>query len=86
VDVGEEPGLVRPFVRRFAMQGVALDPDQTVAHAFGITGFPTLVAIDPSGRVRARWIGYDPNVERAMSEAAARYAPAGHQALARNAP
>lgn len=73
VDVGEEIGLVRPFVTRFGMQDVALDPDQTVAHAFGINGFPTLVAVDPSGRVRARWIGFDPDVERAMSEAVARY-------------
>jgi thiol-disulfide isomerase/thioredoxin len=86
VDVGEDLGLVRPFVRRFAMHDVALDPDQTVAHAFGVDGFPTLIAIDPTGRVRARWIGYDPDVERAMSEAVTRYAPPGHVALAGKAP
>lgn len=74
VDVGEEQGLVRPFAAKFSMRDVALDPDQTVAHAFGVSGFPTLVAIDGSGRVRARWIGYDPDVERAMSEAAAKFA------------
>jgi thiol-disulfide isomerase/thioredoxin len=75
VDVGEDRGLVAPFVRRFRMADVALDPDQTVAHAFGVDGFPTLIAIDPTGRVRARWIGYDPNVEREMGDAVARYAP-----------
>jgi thiol-disulfide isomerase/thioredoxin len=74
VDVGEETALVRPFVTRFSMRDVALDPDQTVAHAFGIDGFPTLVAVDPTGRVRARWIGFDPDIERAMSEAVTRYA------------
>jgi cytochrome c biogenesis protein CcmG/thiol:disulfide interchange protein DsbE len=74
VDVGETTGLVRPFATRFAMRDVALDPDQTVARAFGVDGFPTLVAVDPAGRVRARWVGYDPDVERAMSEAVARYA------------
>jgi thiol-disulfide isomerase/thioredoxin len=83
VDVGEDAALVRPFVRRFAMRDVALDPDQTVAHAFGIDGFPTLIAIDPSGRVRARWIGFDPGVERAMSEAVSRYGAPGRVAIAR---
>ena len=40
VDVGEPPVLVKPFVARFGMRDVALDPDETAAHAFGVTGFP----------------------------------------------
>jgi len=75
VDVGEPNGVVRPFAHRFAMAAVALDPDQTVAHAFGVEGYPTLVAIDPSGRIRARWIGYDPDIERAMATVTARLTP-----------
>jgi thiol-disulfide isomerase/thioredoxin len=73
VDVGEPADLVKPFARQFAMADVALDPDQTVARAFGVTGYPTMFAIDATGRVRARWIGFDPDVERAMADAAARY-------------
>ncbi len=73
VDVGEEPSLVRPFAARFAMHDVALDPDQTVAHAFGVDGFPTLVAIGPDGTVRARWIGFDPGIERDMGDVLDRY-------------
>jgi thiol-disulfide isomerase/thioredoxin len=73
VDVGEEAGLVRPFAARFAMRDVALDPDQTVAHAFGVDGFPTLVAIGPDGKIHARWIGFDPAVEKDMADALARY-------------
>lgn len=73
VDVGEELGLVRPFVAKFAMRDVALDPDQTVAHAFAVDGFPTLVAIGPDGKIRARWIGFDPAVERDMADALNRY-------------
>ena len=74
VDVGEPPALVRPFVERYKMDDVALDPDQTVSHAFGVTGFPTLFAIDGTGRVRASWIGFDPDVEREMADVTSRYA------------
>jgi len=73
IDVGEPTSLVRPFAAQFKMGDVALDPDQTVAHAFGVTGYPTMFAIDASGRVRAHWIGFDPDVERAMADAAARF-------------
>jgi len=75
IDVGEIPAIVRPFAQQFRMSDVALDPDSTVAHAFGITGFPTLYAIDGNGRVLARWIGYDPDVEREMNAILSRAAP-----------
>jgi thiol-disulfide isomerase/thioredoxin len=75
VDVGEDPVTVRPFVTQFKMDDVALDPDQTVAHAFGVTGYPTMFAIDGTGRVRASWVGFNPDIEREMTEIAARYAP-----------
>jgi thiol-disulfide isomerase/thioredoxin len=74
VDVGEPPQLVRPFAERFAMRDVALDPEETAAHAFGVVGFPTLVAIDPHARVHVVGTGYDPQIERAMDEAVVRYA------------
>lgn len=74
VDVGELPDLVRPFARRYAMRDVALDPDQTVAHAFGVSGFPTMVAVDQAGRIRATWIGFDPAIERDMADALTRFA------------
>ena len=74
VDAGETDALVRPFVARFQMRDVVLDPDLTATHAFGVEGFPTLVAIDQGGRIRARWIGFDPDIERAMSEVAAQLA------------
>ena len=74
VDVGEPAALVRPFASRFGMRGVVLDPDETAAHAFGVSGFPTLVAIDPQAHVHVIGIGFDPAIERAMSAAVARYA------------
>jgi thiol-disulfide isomerase/thioredoxin len=72
IDVGEIPATVRPFAEHFKMTDVALDPDMTVSHAFGITGFPTLFAIDRTGRVIGRWIGFDPDIEREMNDTLAR--------------
>jgi len=71
IDVGEIPATVRPFAEHFKMVDVALDPDMTVSHAFGITGFPTLFAIDGTGRVVGRWIGFDPDIEREMNDTVA---------------
>jgi thiol-disulfide isomerase/thioredoxin len=76
VDVGEDSALVRPFAERFKMKDVALDPDMTVSHAFGVTGYPTLYAVDGAGHVHLVGIGFDPDVERAMAEVASRYGAA----------
>jgi thiol-disulfide isomerase/thioredoxin len=73
VDVGEPSAFVRPMAVRLGMTGVVLDPDAIAAHAFGVDGFPTLIAIDPRGRFHVVDVGFDPNVERAMSDAVARY-------------
>jgi len=73
VDVGESPDFVRGYVAKLKMADVVLDPDETVAHAFGVSGYPTLVAVDGTGRVRARWVGFDPDVEREMADAVTAY-------------
>jgi cytochrome c biogenesis protein CcmG, thiol:disulfide interchange protein DsbE len=80
VDVGEPVGLVRPYAAQFKMRSVVLDPDMTVAHAFGVSGYPTMVAIDGTGRVRARWVGFDPDIEREMADAVAKYGSPGRTA------
>lgn len=82
VDVGEDPVLVRPFAARFKMDDVALDPDQTVSHAFAVGGFPTMIAIDGTGRVRARWYGYFADIEHQMANVVARYGSAPKTAAA----
>jgi thiol-disulfide isomerase/thioredoxin len=75
IDVGEDARIVRPFAREFTMRDVALDPDERVAKAFAVDGFPTLIAIDGKGRIRARWIGFDAAIESDMGSALARFAP-----------
>jgi len=73
VDVGESGPFVRTYATKLKMEGVVLDPDEIVAHAFGVSGYPTLVAIDGTGRVRARWVGFDADIEREMAAAVAKY-------------
>ncbi len=75
VDVGESGPFVRAYATKLKMESVVLDPDTIVAHAFGVSGYPTLVAIDGTGRVRARWVGFDPDIEREMADAVAKYGP-----------
>jgi peptide/nickel transport system substrate-binding protein len=73
VDVGESPAVVRAFVAHHPMQQVALDPDLVAAHAFGVDNFPTLVAIDPAGNVRAKWVGFNPAIGLVLDRARAQF-------------
>lgn len=71
VDVGESPGLVAPFARKYQLGEVALDPSTRSRGLFQIDGFPTVVVIDPQGRIRATWTGFNPAIEIAMANATA---------------
>jgi peptide/nickel transport system substrate-binding protein len=73
VDVGETAATARDYARAHRLANVVLDPDLIAAHAFGVNGFPTMVVVDPAGLVRAKWIGFNPAVERAMADARERY-------------
>ena len=67
IDVGEPTHVVQSFVQHFPMEKVALDPDETAAHAFGVANFPTMIVIDPQGNQRAKWLGYNPDIEAQMA-------------------
>jgi peptide/nickel transport system substrate-binding protein len=69
IDVGEPLGVVRSFARTHPMKRIALDPDQTAASAFGVADFPTMVVIDAQGNERAKWIGFNPEIEAQMAQA-----------------
>jgi peptide/nickel transport system substrate-binding protein len=73
IDVGEPAGVVAAFARAHPMRRVALDPDQTAADAFGVVNFPTMVVIDPQGNQRAKWVGFNPEIETAMAAAEDRF-------------
>ena len=57
---GDTAERVRAFAQgRHISLPVAFDPEQRTMHAFGLTGFPTLVVIDRTGHVRLTHTGYN---------------------------
>jgi len=57
---GDTPERVRAFAQRRRISlPVAFDPEQRTMHAFGLSGFPTLVVIDRTGHVRLTHSGYN---------------------------
>jgi peroxiredoxin len=57
---GDTAERVQVFAqRRHISFPVAFDPEQRTMHAFGLTGFPTLVVIDRTGHVRLTHTGYN---------------------------
>lgn len=74
IDVGEDAATAGAFARTHGLSKVALDPDETAAHAYGVNVFPTMIVVDPAGQTRARWVGFNPAIEAAMAAARERYA------------
>ncbi len=69
IDVGESRSTVSAFARRYALGNVALDPASGSRAYFGVEGFPTMVVIDASGHIRAKWEGLNPAIALALSNA-----------------
>jgi len=69
VDVGESRAAVAAFARRYSLAGVALDPHDSAPALFDVQGFPTIVAIDAAGKVRAKWEGLNPAIGLALTNA-----------------
>jgi thiol-disulfide isomerase/thioredoxin len=73
IDSGESAAVAARFARERGLRPrfVALDSDERLADAFNVTGFPTIVVIDPQGRMSGIWYGYNPAIESAMEHALA---------------
>lgn len=69
VDVGEPRGVVASYAAAHALRGVALDTAGLSRGFFQIEGFPTMVVIDPQGKIRATWTGFNPVIADNMSNA-----------------
>jgi len=69
VDVGEPRIVAARFAKQFKLRDVVLDPTSSAQGFFQINGFPTIVVIDPQGRIRATWSGFNPAIGMAMSNA-----------------
>ena len=69
VDVGEPRPVAEHFAKTYRLSNVVLDPTSSAQGFFQIDGFPTIVVIDPQGRIRATWSGFNPAIGMAMSNA-----------------
>ena len=69
IDVGEEQPIAAAFARRYHLQNVALDPESNARPLFAVEAFPTVVVIDRSGFIRAKWEGLNPAIALAMNNA-----------------
>ena len=69
VDVGESRLLAENFAKRYNVKDVVLDPSALSSGFFQIQGFPTVVVIDPDGKIRATWSGFNPAIDLAMANA-----------------
>lgn len=69
IDVGEPRAVADDFAAKMHLGNVALDPLSLSRGFFALQGFPTMVVIDPQGRIRATWSGLNPAIELAMSHA-----------------
>lgn len=69
VDVGEPRSLAASFARQHSLVNVALDPKGSARALFGVEGLPTIVVIDSSGHIRAKWAGLNPAIALALSNA-----------------
>jgi len=69
IDVGEPAAVAAHYARQMHLKNVVLDPTSSSQGFFQVQGFPTIVVIDPQGRIRATWSGFNPAIELAMSHA-----------------
>lgn len=81
VDVGEPRAVVENFARTHGLSNVAMDPKTLSQGFFQIDGFPTMVVIDPDGKIRATWTGFNPAVQLNMANAAKQLRPTTRAAL-----
>jgi thiol-disulfide isomerase/thioredoxin len=69
VDVGEPRAVVEAFAKAHNLRHVAMDPQSLSQGFFQIQGYPTMVVIDPQGRIRATWRGLNPAIQLNMENA-----------------
>jgi thiol-disulfide isomerase/thioredoxin len=69
IDVGEPAVAAARFAEQYRLPSVVLDPHSLSQGYFEIQGFPTIVVVDPEGRIRATWAGFNPAIEVAMAHA-----------------
>ncbi len=63
VNVGEEPSIVKAFVKSQGYsQPVVIDSERQAASAFGVTSLPAMVLIGKDGTIKSAHVGNTPEV------------------------
>lgn len=83
VDVGEPRSAAAAFARRYRLRDVALDPQSNARALFAVEGFPTIVVIDRSGFIRAKWEGLNPAIALALNNALSSFGSARDEGAGR---
>jgi peroxiredoxin len=70
MNVQEDPATIRQFLDEQGLTDltVGLDPDGTVAQAYGVQGIPQTVVINPDGRVSAVHVGFHDGTAAKLQE------------------
>ena len=69
VDQSEDRERVKGFVEKNGLKlWVLLDSDSSVSRLYGVMGIPTLFVIDKTGVVRARVVGFRPDLEPSLTQ------------------
>jgi len=69
IDQGEDSTKVKNYVESKGLKlHVLLDIDVEVSRAYGVSGIPTLFVIGKDGVVKARVVGYRPDLEQALGQ------------------
>jgi len=69
INLDEHPDDGRAFLRRVPVHYPVLsDPAGAVAERYRLTGMPTALLIDRQGRIRRRWVGFEPTELPALRE------------------
>jgi thiol-disulfide isomerase/thioredoxin len=69
VDEDEPPEAGAAFAREHHLARVVFDQTGRAKTMFGVSAFPTMVALDPRGFVRAQWVGFNPAIGVALEHA-----------------
>ncbi len=62
----DDQSKVQPFIQDFGYSFNVLYGDNQVASDYGVTGIPTMVVIDPQGKLQYRHVGYDPHLDQIL--------------------
>jgi len=69
INQGEAPERVKAFIEASKLpMRVLLDRDGSVSRAYRVYGIPTTFIVDKEGILRARYTGFDPNMEAKLDQ------------------